>query len=122
MAETRVFPADFLRELGTKIFIACGAPADEAAIVADELVEASSMGLDSHGVIRLVQYADDALCGKIKPGAPVQVVKETATTAVVDCGFNFGPVSAVRMAEIVSEKARNANVACAVHPDVSSFG
>ena len=52
------------------------------------------MGLGSHGVMRYVQYANDALDGRTTPGAPVRVVKETPETAVVDCGFNFGPVGA----------------------------
>jgi hydroxycarboxylate dehydrogenase B len=114
MLEVKIESAERLRGLGRDIFVACGAPSDEAAIVADELVEASLMGLDSHGVIRIVQYAEDVFRGKIKPGAPVTIVKETPTTAIVDCGFNFGPVSGVRMSEIVCRKARAANVACVV--------
>ena len=95
----RVLSAEYLREVGVRIFTACGAPAGEAGIVADELVEASLMGLDSHGVIRYTWYTDEVLGGKIGPGSPIQVVKETATTAIVDCGFNFGPVAARRMVE-----------------------
>jgi uncharacterized oxidoreductase len=114
MAEMKVISSEHFRELGRKIFSACGAPPSEAAIVADELVEASLMGLDSHGVIRIVQYAEDVFRGKIKPGAPVTVVQETPSTAIVDCGFNFGAVSAVRMSDIVCEKARHANLACVV--------
>jgi hydroxycarboxylate dehydrogenase B len=114
MTEMKVISSERLRWLGRKIFAACGALPAEAAIVTDELVEASLMGLDSHGVIRIVQYAEEVFRGKIKPGAPVTIVKETASTAIVDCGFNFGPVSAVRMSQIVCEKARVANVACVV--------
>jgi len=65
-------------------------------------------------VIRLVQYADDAVAGKIKPGAPTTIVKETPTSAVVDCGLNFGPVTARRMVAIATEKARAAGMASAV--------
>jgi len=32
---------------------------------------------------------EGVLEGKIKPGAPVKIIKETPTTAVVDCGFNL---------------------------------
>lgn len=104
----------FLRDLGTELFVACGAPRDEAAIVSHELVEASLMGLDSHGVVRFIQYAEEALSGKVKPGAPLRVVKETPTTALIDCGFNFGPVTAVRMVEIACTKAMEASTACVV--------
>lgn len=112
MTEARLFSAEYLRRVGRHLFMACGAPDHEAAIVAEELVEASLMGLDSHGVIRFSQYVEDALRGKIRPGAPLTIVKETPTTAIVDCGFNFGPVTAQRMADMAVHKAAAANVAC----------
>jgi uncharacterized oxidoreductase len=109
-----VFSADYLRDVGIQIFIACGAPPEEAEVVADNLVEASLLGLESHGVTRYIHYVDHVLIGKIKPGAKVLVVKETPTTAVVDCGFNFGMISAKYMVEIVCEKAQKQAVACVV--------
>ena len=42
----KTLSADYLHELGTKIFTACGAPPAEARIVAQELVQASLMGLE----------------------------------------------------------------------------
>jgi uncharacterized oxidoreductase len=114
MAEVLVFAADYLRDLGRRLFAAGGAPADEAAMVADELVEASLMGLDSHGVMRFKQYLDAAAEGSIRPGAPTSILKESPTTALVDCGFNFGPVSAARMTQIAARKAKVSNLACVV--------
>jgi hydroxycarboxylate dehydrogenase B len=110
----KIFPADYLRQTGIRLFLAYGAPASEAEILVDNLVEASLMGLESHGVTRFIHYMDDVANGKIVPGAPVRIVKETSTTAIVDCGFNFGPVAAARMVEIVCLKARSANLACTV--------
>ena len=122
MAQTRIFAADFLRHLGRRLFAAAGAPADEAAIVADELVEASLMGLDSHGVMRFTQYLDAAAAGTVHPGAPLTVLKETATTAIVDCGFNFGPVTATRLTELAAAKAKQSNVACVVSRNSQHVG
>ena len=121
-AAARIFTAKQLRRIGVDIFVACGAPRDEAAVVADELVEASLMGLDSHGVMRYAQYANDALDGRIRPGAPVRVVKETPATAVVDCGFNFGPVGAGVMSKVVCEKAKTAKIACVVSRNGNHIG
>lgn len=70
--------------------------------------------MDSHGVIRYIWYAKEVLNGGIKPGTPIRIVKETPSTAVVDCGCNFGPVSARRMADIVCEKAKQNKTACVV--------
>lgn len=110
----RVFSAEYLRQVGIRLFVAYGAPSVEAELVSDNLVEASLMGLESHGVTRCIQYAEHITLGKIKPGAAIRVVKETPTTATVDCGFNFGAVAATRMVEIVCAKAKVSHIACVV--------
>jgi hydroxycarboxylate dehydrogenase B len=109
-----VFTAAELRDTGRRLFQAVGAPPGEAALVADELVDASLMGLDSHGVARFPMYVDQALDGTVKPGAPITVVRETDGTAVVDCGSNYGMVGGRRMVEIVRQKAERTGLACAV--------
>lgn len=114
MTQTRVFPVARLRALGVRLFTACGAPPDEAAMVADELVEASLMGLESHGVTRYIMYVEEVLSGRIHPGAPVRLVRETPTLAVLDCSLNFGQVGAMRLVETVCAKARLAGLAYGV--------
>ncbi len=109
-----VLPADALSEFTRRIFCACGAPDHEAGIVADHLVNASLMGIDSHGLMRIPQYVREVRGGEIRPGSPLSIVKETTTTAVVDCGWNFGQVGALRAIEVAVEKARKARVACIV--------
>ncbi|MDF2670866.1 MAG: dehydrogenase [Paenibacillus sp.] len=101
-----------LQHIAVRIIEACGAPPAEAAMVAHELVETNLLGLDSHGIVRIPQYVNEVLIGKIKPGAPVTLVKETTNTAVVDCGFNFGAVSAGRMVDIALDKARDHQIVC----------
>lgn len=116
------YTAESLRRTGIALLSACGASPEEAAIVADELVEASLMGLDSHGVMRYTQYAEDALAGRIRPGAPIRIVHETETTATVDAGLNFGPVSAVRMVEIACDKAARYHLSCVVSQNGQHVG
>ncbi len=118
----KILPAEYLRRVGIAIFSACGAPPEDAAIVSDELVEASLVGVDSHGVMRYAQYVEDVLEGKIRPGAQACVVKESETTAIVDCGFNFGPVSARRMVDIACAKAKQNGVVCVVSENSHHVG
>jgi uncharacterized oxidoreductase len=80
------------------------------------------MGLDSHGIMRVSEYVVWALSGQIKPGALTQVVHETATTALVDCGFNFGQVSATRLVAIAAAKASTAGTACVVSRNCNHVG
>ena len=76
-----------LRQIQVDLFCAHGASLEEASLAADELIESSLMGYDSHGVMRCVQYADELRTGKVKPGAAIRIVKETTITATVDCGW-----------------------------------
>lgn len=103
-----------LRQITSNIFVACGTPEDEADVVSRILVEANLVGLDSHGVIRIPQYVDYIRDNWIEPGAPVTVIQETGTTAIVDGGWNFGPVVASRAVEIGIAKAKENGIASVV--------
>ena len=118
----KTFSAEYLRQVGEQLFTACGAPPAEAAIVANELVDASLMGLESHGVTRYIFYVEEVQSGRIKPGAPIRLVRETPTLALVDCGHNFGPVGANHMVELVVPRARESGMAFAVSQHCHHIG
>lgn len=103
-----------LLPFATDLFRAVGAPVAEAAIVADHLVTASLLGYDTHGIVRIPQYVEEVEKGQIRPGAAMAVEQETATTAVVDCGWNFGQVGGLRAIEVAVEKARHAKTSTVV--------
>src|ERR1700727_549267 len=69
LAGTRRFSPDELVTLGGRALAALGAPADIAAQVARSLVLSNLVGHDSHGVIRLAQYAPWIADGQIRPAA-----------------------------------------------------
>lgn len=69
------YPTAFLRTIATDIFAAIGTPTEEAAIVAEHLVASNLVGLDSHGVVRIPQYADWVRAGTIRPEGPISVIK-----------------------------------------------
>ena len=108
-----VMPADRLRELGTEIFSALGAPRDKAEFVAETIVEASLTGHDSHGVSYFVRYSDRIRQGFIDVEAEPMVERESASSALVDGRWAFGQVTAMRVMELAVEKAK-ANVVSAV--------
>lgn len=80
----------------------------------DELVTANLYGVDSHGVIRIPQYLEEIKSGNIIPNAPVEVVKETATTAVIDGNHNFGQIVGRKMVAVLAEKAKKNMLSCAI--------
>ena len=106
------FAHETLRQVGRRVFEACGAPPDEAALVTDVLVDANLMGYDSHGLVQTSFYVAEYLEGRIVPGAPIEVRKESDTAAVLDANKNFGIVSAMRATELAVEKAKQCQVAC----------
>lgn len=118
----KMFPADYLRSFGADLFIACGSPPEEAAIVANDLVESNLMGYDSHGLVRCVEYLRCVRSGMVKPGGKIRVTRETPCTAVVDCGLNFGQVSARAMADVVCRKAAQSGLAAAVSKNCFHVG
>ena len=108
----RAFTADYLREVGTECFVACGSPPAEAGQVAEHLVESNLMGYDSHGIVRVTEYVHCVKDGRVKPGAKWSVMKESPSTAIVDCALNFGQVSGNAMVDMVCEKAKACGIAC----------
>lgn len=100
-----------LLEFAIQVFRACGAPDDEARIVADHLITANLLGYDTHGVIRIPQYVEAIRDGMILPGAPIEIQEETETTAVLDGGWNFGQVGGMRAIKIGVDKARRSHTA-----------
>ena len=89
-----------------EVFVAAGSPEDAAREVASSLVEANLMGHDSHGVMRAGFYVDAILDGRLDPRGKLTVVRESATTALLDGGRNFGPVTARRAMDCAITKAR----------------
>jgi uncharacterized oxidoreductase len=108
-----VFSAQYLKGLASKIFRASGAPASAADLVADSLVGANLAGHDSHGVIRIVEYLKQIQNGKVNPAADPEIVKETATTVLVDGHNGFGQLVACWTMEKIIEKAHSSYTAAA---------
>jgi uncharacterized oxidoreductase len=107
-----VFSFEQLVSISTRIFEAAGAPADEAETVARLLATANLVGHDSHGVIRIPQYLGLIEAGNLTPGAPIEITRETPSTAVVNGNWGFGQVIASRAVRLAIEKARNSGVSC----------
>ena len=97
--------ADRLRRLTSDIFTSCEVPSGDAGILADHLVGANLKGLDSHGVLRIPQYVGNIRKGEIVPGAGIETVRETATTALLDLNWNFGQIGARAATGMALEKA-----------------
>jgi uncharacterized oxidoreductase len=106
--------AEELRDRVREVFVAADCPQPVAWRVADSLVENNLVGHDSHGVIRVPAYVHAVQRGRIDPQGEVRVVRESAGTALLDCGLNFGQVGANRGIKLAVEKAAQHDTATVV--------
>lgn len=83
-----------LRRLAQEVLAALGAPAAAAACVADGLVDASLVGLDSHGAIRIPQYVQAVRDGLVDPRAEPVLERDGGGVLSVDGRRTFGQVVA----------------------------
>ena len=100
-----------LAEDARAIFRAAGATEENAEIVVHSLVDANLTGHDSHGVIRIPYYVKEIQEGRLDPKGSPTVVRETASTAVVDGAATFGQVGSRIAADLAIRKARDVGLA-----------
>ncbi len=105
------FNADQLYEIAFRVLRGAGVSENEAEIVATELKDANLVGHDSHGIMRLMQYADYVEQGYIKPGSQLEVVQDRPAFAIIDGHFNFGQVTTTEAMRLGQEKARASGTA-----------
>lgn len=100
-----------LHDTGMAIFQAAGASQEEAQIVMEHLVGANLAGHDSHGVILIPSYINRIKRGHIVPGAPLEIERESSTTAHLNGNWGFGYVVTTKAMEMAIAKAKEHNVA-----------
>lgn len=88
------------------VFVGLGVPEEDAAVCAEVLIVSDKRGIDSHGVGRLKPiYYDRIKLGVQFPKAEFEIVKETATTAVVDGHDGMGHAISKRCMQMAMDKA-----------------
>ena len=112
MADDVIIETDTLRQLMHDIFATSGVPDEERAIVVDTLIEASLCGYDSHGVMRIPMFYKGTRDGDMDPRAELEIVQETAASALINAHRAYGPVAATRAMELAGQKARESGIGC----------
>ena len=98
---------DTLVSFVTDAFVGVGVPREDAEICTDVLLESDRRGIESHGVNRFKPiYIDRIKAGIQNPVTNFEIVRETATTAVVDGHDGMGQVIAYKSMEMAVNKAR----------------
>lgn len=116
------FSREDLEEFAAGAVTALGAPATTAAQVATSLVLSNLVGHDSHGIIRLAQYAKSVAAGQIRPAALPEVSRRYNATAVIDGNWGFGQPAAQMAVDIASRGVKENGVAAVVVGNCNHVG
>ncbi len=107
-----MFPADRLRGWTQETFLKVGVSRDDAALLTDSMIEANLRGVDTHGITRMLcVYVERLQKGVMSAKSNLAVVREKASTALIDCHNSIGQVGADRAMRMAIEKARQTGVA-----------
>ncbi|MBI5279811.1 MAG: malate/lactate/ureidoglycolate dehydrogenase [Burkholderiales bacterium] len=110
----RVVDAGELRTQVFEIIRAAGSSAEEAAIVAGNLVLANLSGHDSHGVGMVPRYVDAVLEGGLKPNSAAKVNVDAGSLLALDGQRGYGQVvgeQAMRLAIARAKETGNCTMA-----------
>jgi len=118
----KVVTAQQLRETAVKILRSKGASENDAALVADHLVEANLRGRDSHGISRLLGIMKGIEKKTINPRTKVSVIRETPAMALLDGKHSIGQIVAMKAMTLAIEKAHNTGIGLVSVRNASHIG
>ena len=104
------------------IFKAVGIAAEDAQVVAADLVAADLEGIASHGVMLLPMYVERIVKGSVSARSGGEVVSDRGGAIVIDAGNALGQLTARQAVRLVVARAREIGIAVAVVRDGFHFG
>ena len=116
------FDPEALRSFGGAVLSALGVPGDDAALVADSLVQADLWGHSSHGLLRLPWYAARLRSGAMRAVPEPAVLIDTGPLVLLDGRDGVGQVLTDRARVLATERARQHGVGVVGVRDSNHFG
>lgn len=111
-----------LLKLGTAIFRGMGTPEDIAEKVAGSLVKGSLAGMDSHGILQIIRYAEKIKSETLKPDARPHREILGPSAGIIYGNFGFGQITAYAGVEWAMEMARESGVSTVALREVNHVG
>jgi LDH2 family malate/lactate/ureidoglycolate dehydrogenase len=121
MSVQRLSPV-FLRTFGTHVLTSIGVPDDDAALVADSLVQADLWGHQSHGVLRLPWYVARLRTGAMTARTEPAVLSDTGPLMLLDGRDGIGQVLTEHARRLAVERARSHGVGVVGVRNSNHFG
>jgi LDH2 family malate/lactate/ureidoglycolate dehydrogenase len=101
--KTTLIHAGVLIQACERLLIKAGVPADQAAVIAQIIVEADLRGIESHGILRLPTYIHRIQAGTMSASTELVPLYKRGATLLLDAQGGFGQIAAVHaMNEAIS--------------------
>ena len=110
--------ADMVRE----VFLRSGYNATDAETITDVLLTSDRMGIESHGLQRLVLYQYGISISRINVNAKPTIIKDTPLSVVIDANAGMGQIVSKFAMETAIEKARKRGIGIALVRNSNHFG
>jgi LDH2 family malate/lactate/ureidoglycolate dehydrogenase len=91
--------------------IKAGVPDNDAAKIAELMLEADLIGADAHGIFRLPQYVQRLKLGSTNPKPKLKINRTAPATALVEGDNGMGHIVVAKCAELAIEMAKENGVA-----------
>jgi len=111
-----------LKEVAIAILKGLKATDEEAALVAEILVQADMRGTDTHGVHLLTLLPDRVAAGMIQIPTNLKVIKEGETTTLLDGANGLGQFAVHRAMETNIKKAKRFGLGCTLVRNTNNIG
>ena len=119
--EIRVAP-ERLRELAARLYERAGGSPEDAAALAEVLVETDLRGVHSHGTRALPRYLKCIAEGQINPRPQIAIVRERAASALLDGDNGLGHFAALRAVEMAVARAREGGIGAVAVRNTNHLG
>jgi L-2-hydroxycarboxylate dehydrogenase (NAD+) len=114
--------AEPLKAFCRGVFEKLDVPPEDAEITADNLVSADLRGIGSHGVARLRRYVNGLRDGVMVARPNIEIVHESATTALIDGGGGLGQPVSGRAMRLVIKKSKEVGAAFVAVRNSNHYG
>ncbi|KDN38875.1 malate dehydrogenase [Tilletiaria anomala UBC 951] len=106
----------------TEILRGNGVSADDAAVVAESLVDADLRGVDTHGANRIPSYMERVRKGVLDPKAQMQLTQITPVVGQLDAKNGFGSVAAMKAMDFCISAAQTFGISMCSVKHSNHFG
>lgn len=114
---------EYMKQFMKDVFLTYGCTEEQAEISSEVLIEADKRGIDSHGLGRLKPiYCDRIDKGILWANKPIDIIKETETTALVDGNLGLGLYIGPYCMKLAIEKAKKYGVGFVACQNSTHYG